>query len=76
MIINNKQDFENFYPYDKKYIDEYPKEYPCICKFEYEGGGLMGEYKQVYVAYFPKNKNINLNESFIEGLYYIWKPLK
>ena len=74
MIINNKEEFESFYPYDKKYIDEYPREYPCVCKWEHEGGGLAGDYKQVYVAYFPKN--ITSNESFLIGLRNPWEILK
>jgi len=74
MIISNKKEFEKFYPYEKKYIAEYPKEYPCIVKLETEGGGLIGDYKQVYVAYYPKT--LTANNSFFEGLYYEWKPLK
>jgi len=74
MIVNNNEEFENFYPYDKKYIKEYPKEYPCVVKWEYEGGGLMGDYRQVYVAYFPKN--LTPNEAFVKGLRYVWKKLK
>ena len=73
MLINNAQEFENFYPYDKKYIEEYPKEYPCVVKVESEGGGLMGDYKQVYIAYYPKN--LNYRDTFLAGLTYNWKPL-
>jgi hypothetical protein len=54
MIINNKKDFENFYPYSKDQIKEYPSEYPCVCAIEEKGGGLMGEYIEVFVTYFPK----------------------
>lgn len=54
--ISNKEEFEQFYPYENKTsIKKYPKEYPCICDWENEGGGLMGEYKQMYVLYYPKN---------------------
>ena len=74
MIIGNKKEFENFYPYDKKDIIEYPKEYPCICKVQEEDRGIMGYEKQVYVAYFPKT--LTANNSFLEGLYYEWKLLK
>ena len=31
MIVNSKEEFEDFYPYSKDQIDEYPKEYPCVC---------------------------------------------
>lgn len=72
--INNNEEFEDFYPYDKKYIKEYPKEYPCVVKLEWEGGGLMGDYKQVYVAYFPKN--VSIEEAFLMGLEYSWTKLK
>ena len=74
MIINNKKEFETFYPYDKKYIVKYPKKYPCICKIQEESRGLMGYEKQVYVAYYPKT--LNANDSFLKGLYYKWKLLK
>jgi len=74
MIINNKKEFENFYPYDKKYITEYPKKYPCICKSQEESRGIMGYERQVYVAYYPKD--LTANDSFLEGLYYKWQPLK
>jgi len=73
MIINDAKQFEIFYPYDKKYIEEYPKEYPCIAKIEFEGGGIMGDYKQVYVAYYPKG--LDSNDSFRAGLYYEWQPI-
>ncbi len=74
MKINNKKEFEDFYPYEVQYIDEYPKEYPCICKIEYEDYGLMGDSKQVYVAYYPKTTDNNA--SFLEGLFYTWISLK
>lgn len=74
MKINNKEEFTEFYPYEEKYIDEYPTEYPCVCKVECEGGGLAGDYNQVYVAYYPKN--MTSDDSFLMGLYYKWNPLK
>lgn len=74
MEINNKKEFEEFYPYDKQYIDEYPKEYPCIVRWDTQGGGLMGDYKQVYIAYYPNN--LSPNKSFEEGLFYEWELLK
>jgi hypothetical protein len=51
---------DSFCPKDQ--IDEYPSEYPCVCACEEEGGGLMGEYKVVYVTYFPKN--VTIEEAF------------
>jgi hypothetical protein len=74
MIINNKEEFENFYPYSKDQIKEYPSEYPCVCTWEEEGGGLMGEYKVVYVTYFPKN--VTIEEAFLQGLNPKWKNIK
>ena len=66
--VNNKKEFKDFYPYeDKSKIKTYPKEYPCIVNWEYEGGGLMGEYKQVYVLYYPKNVS-TIEEAFEMGL--------
>jgi hypothetical protein len=74
MIINNKEEYEEFYPYSKDKIKEYPKEYPCICSWSTEGGGLMGEYRQVYVIYFPKN--LTADEAFLKGLYPEWIEIK
>lgn len=73
-VINNKEEFENFYPYDKKYIEEYPTEYPCVCKVEWEDYGLMGDQRVVYVAYFPKDQTPD--EAFLSGLRYDWNRLK
>ncbi len=74
MVIYNKKEFENFYPYDKKYINEYPKEYPCVVKQECVNLGIMGDEKRIYVAYFPKN--LSVQEAFIFGLNYNWKVIK
>ena len=73
-IINNKEEFEIFYPYKRKDIEEYPAEYPCICKWEDEGGGLTGEYRQVYVLYYPKG--LTPEEAFYEGLKGRWIKMK
>ena len=73
MIINNKEEFQDFYPYSKDQIDEYPSEYPCVCVCEEEGGGLMGEYKVVYVTYFPKN--VTIEEAFLQGMKPKWEKL-
>jgi hypothetical protein len=73
MVINNKEEFENFYPYSKDQIKEYPKEYPCVCSWSEEGGGLMGEYKIIYATYFPKN--VTTQEAFIQGMTPKWEKL-
>jgi len=73
MIITNDKEFEEFFPYPKKYIKNYPKEYPCICRRSLEGGGLTGEYYNVYVTYFPKN--VTPNEAFLIGLNPHWELL-
>jgi hypothetical protein len=73
-VINNKQEYEDFYPYKNKAgIKQYPNEYPCVCTWEEEGGGLMGEYRQVYVLYFPKD--VTVEEAFLLGLSQNWKKL-
>ena len=73
--IKNKKEFEGFYPYAPKYKPTtYPKEYPCVVKWEYEERGIMGDEKIVYVAYFPKN--LTMEQAFIEGLEYKWIMLK
>lgn len=51
----------------------YPKEYPCICKIVEEGGGLMGEYYEMHVAYFPKN--VTIKDAFIMGINNPFKKL-
>lgn len=75
MIINNNEEFELFYPYEKKYVKQYPypKEYPCVCRWFTEGGGLMGEYRQVYVTYFPKD--LTPEQAFLAGINAEWEPL-
>jgi len=66
MIINNKKEFEKFFPYDKSNIKEYPKEYPCVCKIETIDGGLRGEFYELYVMNFPI-KNRLLENTFLCG---------
>jgi len=34
--INNKEEFEQFYPYDNKNRIDYPKIYPYICEWRYD----------------------------------------
>lgn len=75
-VINNQEEYKEFFPYEnKESIKEYPTEYPCICTWEEEGGGLMGEYRQMYVIYFPKD-DVSVNEAFLLGLKSNWKKLK
>lgn len=56
-IISNKEDWEKFYSYDKKYLSKtkYPKTYPCLAKKENEDCGIMGFADFHYVIYLPKN---------------------
>jgi hypothetical protein len=75
IVINNQEEYKDFFPYaNKESIKEYPTEYPCVCKVEIEGGGLMGDYRQVYVIYFPKD--VSIEEAFLLGLKSNWKKLK
>jgi hypothetical protein len=74
MIINNKEEYEKFYPYSKDNIKEYPKEYPCVIRKYYHDAGLMGTYWEVDVLYFPKN--LTVNEAFIQGLNPEWIEIK
>lgn len=74
VVINNKQEYEDFYPYaNKAGIKQYPKEYPCVCTYEQEGGGLVGEYWQMYVLYFPKD--VTVEEAFFLGVKRKWEKL-
>jgi len=75
IVINNQEEYKDFFPYaNKESIKEYPTEYPCVCKVEIEGGGLMGDYRQLYVIYFPKD--VSIEEAFLLGLKSNWKKLK
>jgi hypothetical protein len=74
IIINNKEEFEKFYPYSKEHIKKYPKEYPCVCKIEWTDCDLMGDYSQVYITYFPQITDVR--EAFIKGLEVEWEILK
>ena len=73
-VINNKEEFEEFYPYDKKYIKEYPKEYPCICYWETELRGIMGDERVAYIAYFPKD--VTIQEAFLAGVHVKWERIR
>lgn len=73
MIINNKEEYEIFHPYSNDRIQEYPTEYPCVCKITYEEGGLMGDYKLIWVIYFPKN--VTVEDAFVLGLNGNWIKL-
>lgn len=73
-VVNNDQEYEEFYPYDKKNIRKYPKEYPCCVGMSLEGGGLTGEWWDIHVAYFPKN--VTTDEAFLIGLGDPWELLE
>jgi hypothetical protein len=70
LVINNNQEFEENYPYDKKYI----KEYPCVMATEYHDAGLMGTYWDVQIAYFPES--LTPQEAFLAGMNAKWVKLK
>ncbi len=74
VVINNKEEYEIFFPYSNDRIQEYPIEYPCVCKITHEEGGLMGDYKLVWIVYFPKN--VTVEDAFVLGLNNKWKQLK
>ena len=73
IIINNKEEFEKFYPYKKEHIEEYPKEYPCMCKVQEESIGVMGYEWKVYVAYHMNalDSDISFSREYCE-----WKLMK
>ena len=76
-IINNKQEFQEFYHYwnDGKYKPKkYPKKYPCACKKEHVDGGLCGDYMSHYVVYFPEIE-MGTKDAFILGLNTKWEYL-
>jgi hypothetical protein len=61
--ITSHEEYEEFYPHHKRFIKNYPKEYPCICWWQYRG---ETEYCQAYVVYYPNN--ISVEEAFWFGL--------
>jgi hypothetical protein len=65
-IIHNKEEFENNYYYDKKYLKEknYPKHYPCILLQEHEDGGIGGSYVSHTIVYVDKKYDL---KSFMAG---------
>ena len=76
-IINNKQEFQNFYFYwndGKCNPPKYPTHYPCVCKQEDVDGGLVGDHVEHYVTYFP-SINVTPNEAFLLGLDADWQYL-
>ena len=74
-VIINQREYELFYPYDKKYIKNYPEQYPCVCKKEYwDGNGLSGGSWEIYVAYFPPQDK-SVTQVFLEALKNPWKRL-
>lgn len=75
MIINNNEEYEQFYPYKDKTNIKYPEKYPCLCYWEEEGGGLTGYYKQIYVLYFPEGLTPNEQEIFLMGARSSYKEL-
>jgi hypothetical protein len=56
-LVNNSKEFEELYPYCKKYLKEcrYPEKYPCLIERTQEDGGLMGFYYTCEVIYPPEN---------------------
>lgn len=75
MRIDNKEEFEQFYPYKDKTNINYPEKYPCLCYWEEEGGGLTGYYKQIYVLYLPEDLTPREEEVFLMGLRACYKRL-
>ncbi len=73
-VINNKEEYEEFSPYGKQFIKNYPKEYPCIVKKEWTNCGIMGDHQEVRVAYYPKY--VSINAAFYKGLDYNWETLR
>ena len=73
-IITTKEDFEEAYYYDKKYLreEDYPTHYPCIMEvYEFGGGlwggGLGGSGKSHVFIYSPNLANPTESEIFLAG---------
>jgi len=70
-IIRNKKEFEDFYFYSKDQIKEdYPSQYPCICKQVDQGGGLGGEWIEHVIVYAPYD---NDTKSYLNGVQKGWE---
>ena len=73
-LINNAEEFKEFYPYKSPpnpepcpKLSDYPKRYPCICSEESMDGGLGGDYWEISYIYIPED--CKCVESFIMGVY-------
>lgn len=67
-IINSDKEYEERYHYDKKYIKEYPKTYPCILVKEYVDGGLCGDGYHHSIVYPPVEDLTTWHKGFEAGL--------
>jgi hypothetical protein len=72
-VIRNKSEFIEFYgsvyssnfdPKPEPKPEKCPKSYPCICDWEWRGGGLAGEYRHITIVGIPRNCD---ESSFIKG---------
>jgi len=66
-VINTREEFENFYFYDKKYMteDHYPTTYPCLATKEERDAGIAGSQVVHNIFYCPDEYDI---KSFFAGL--------
>lgn len=57
IYIENKEEFEKNYPYNRIEKKSYPEIYPCVLGLEYEEGGLGGSYWSIKIIEITKNDN-------------------
>ena len=69
VIIKNKEDFEEAYYYDKKYLreEDYPTHFPCIMEVYEWGGGLGGSGKSHIFINSPNLGDPVKSEIFLAG---------
>ena len=67
IIIKTKEDFEEAFPYNNKYLKSsyYPNKYPCVIKVEQVDGGLAGDFYEISYVYIPDG--VKCEESFLAG---------
>lgn len=70
-LIHNKNEFIQFYYYEKRTIKEYPSKYPCILTITRRDVGIMGDAYFHNISYFPEHlKEDKEIEDYFSGILY------
>ena len=50
-LVKNRNEFVSLFPYKKSKPSKFPKKYPCLVEYEYDEGGLGGDYYYLKVIF-------------------------